>query len=108
MEKKLLLREEQKISIEDWEKTPMAVKKLVVQLSQKVEQLAQQLTELEKSNQKLTEKVNQNSKNSNRPASSDLPQVEKKKGKKTKGKKRGGQPGHQGHKRELYPISSST
>ena len=104
MEKKPQLREKQKISIEDWEKTPIAVKELVVQLSQKIEQLAQQLTELEKSNQELREKVNQNSKNSNRPPSSDLQKVEEKKGKKTKGKKRGGQPGHQGHKRELYPI----
>ena len=80
------------------------MKKLVVQLSQKIEQLEQQLTELEKSNQELTEKVNRNSKNSNSLPSSDLPQVEKKKTKKTRGKKRRGQPGHQGHRRELYPV----
>ena len=103
MENKPLLTQEQKISIEDWAKTPIAVKKLVVQLSQKIEQLEQQLTELEKSNQELTEKVNRNSQNSNSPPSSDLPQVEKKKSKKTKVRKRGGQPGHQGHRRELYP-----
>ena len=104
MENKPLLTGEQKLSIEDWAKTPIAVKKLVVQLSEKIEQLEQQLTELEKSNQELTEKVNRNSKNSNSPPSSDLPQIEKKKSKKTKGKKRGGQPGHQGHRRELYPV----
>ena len=80
------------------------MKKLVVQLSQKIEQLEQQLTELEKSNQELTEKVNRNSQNSNSPPSSDLPQVEKKKSKKTKVRKRVGQPGHQGHRRELYPV----
>ncbi len=104
MGKKPLLTEEQKISIEDWEKTPIAVKKLVVQLSEKIEQLEQKLRELEKSNQELKEKVNRNSKNSNSPPSSDWPQVEKKKSKKTRGKKRGGQPGHQGHRRELYPV----
>ena len=49
----------------------------MVQLSQKIEQLEQQPRELEKSNQELTEKVNRNSKNSNSPPSSDLPQVEK-------------------------------
>ena len=75
MENKPLL---QKISIEYWNLTPIGVKKLVVQLSQKIEQLEQQLTELEKSNQELTEKVNRNSKNSNSPPSSDLTQVEKK------------------------------
>ena len=79
MENKPLLTQEQKISIEDWEKTPIGVKKLVVQLSQKIEQLEQQLRELEKSNQELRETVNRNSKNSNSPPSSDLPQVEKKK-----------------------------
>ena len=104
MGKKPRLTEEQKISIEDWEKTPIAVKELVVQLSEKIEQLEQKLRELEKSNQELTEKVNRNSKNSNSSPSSDWPQVEKKKSKKTRGKKRGGQPGHQGHRRELYPI----
>ena len=58
MENKPLITQEEKISIEDWEKTPIAVKKLVVQLNQKIEKLEQQLTELEKSNQELREKVN--------------------------------------------------
>lgn len=80
------------------------MKKLVVQLSQKIKQLEQHLKELQKSNQELSEKVNRNSKNSNSPPSSDPAKVEKKKTKQTKGKKRGGQPGHQGHRRELYPI----
>lgn len=104
MENKPPLAQQQEIGTEDWKKTPIAVKKLVVQLSQKIEQLEQQLKELQKSNQELTEKVNRNSNNSNSPPSSDSPKVEKKKTKKTKGKKRGGQPGHKGNSRELYPI----
>ena len=58
MENKPPITQEEKISIEDWDLTPIAVKKLVVQLSQKIEKLEQQLTELEKSNQELREKVN--------------------------------------------------
>ena len=54
MENKPLITQKQKISIEDLAKTPIAEKKLVVQLSQKIEQLEQQLTELEQSNQELT------------------------------------------------------
>ncbi len=105
MENKPPLAQQQELSTEDWERTPIAVKKLVVQLSQKIEQLEQQLKELQKSNQELTEKVNSLFQElTPRPPSSDLPQVEKKKTKKTRGKKRGGQPGHQGHRRELYPI----
>ena len=46
MENKLLLSQQQEIDTEDWERTPIAVKKLVVQLSQKIEQLEQQLKEL--------------------------------------------------------------
>jgi transposase len=45
MDEKQLL-ETAGIGTDDWEKTPVSVKKLVVQLGLKVEQLEQQLKEL--------------------------------------------------------------
>ncbi len=45
-----------------------------------------------------------NSENSHSPPASDAPNFEKKKPKKPTGKKRGGQPGHAGHSRPLYPV----
>lgn len=92
------------IDAEDWERTPVSVRQLVVQLSGKIEQLEHKLKELQASNEQLNEKVNRNSKNSHNPPASDAPNVEKSKKKKSTGKKRGGQPGHVGHSRPLYPV----
>ena len=46
------------IDQDDWEKTPVSVRKLVVQLGLKIDQLEQHLKELQVENQQLNEKVN--------------------------------------------------
>ena len=46
---------------EDWEQTPASVRRLVVQLGLKIEQLEQYVKELQASNEQITEKVNRNS-----------------------------------------------
>ncbi len=88
----------------DWEKTPISVKKLVVQLGLKIEQLEQHLKELQVKNQQLNEKINRNSQNSHSPPGADSPNFQNTKKKKKTRKKRGGQPGHRGHSRPLYPV----
>lgn len=103
MEEKQLL-ETAGIGTDDWEKTPVSVRKLVVQLGLKIEQQEQQLLQLQLSNQQLNEKVNRNSQNSHSPPRSDSPNFENPKKKKKTRKKRGGQPGHPGHSRTLYPV----
>jgi transposase len=92
------------IDADDWEKTPVSVKKLVVKLSLKIEQLEQQLLELQVSNQQLNETVNRNSQNSHSPPGSDSPNFLNPKKKKKPRKKRGGQLGHPGRSRTLYPV----
>lgn len=103
MDEKQLL-EMSGIDAEDWERTPVSVRQLVVRLGLKIEQLEQHLKELQASNEQLEERVNRNSKNSHSPPASDSPNVENAKKKKPTGKKRGGQPGHAGHSRPLYPV----
>ena len=98
-----------RINADDWEQTPASVREVLKQLVLKVEQieqLEQRLKELEIENQQLREKVNRNSENSHSPPASDPPNVEKTKKKKSTGKKRGGQPGHAGHSRRLYPVEA--
>ncbi len=95
------------IDADDWEQTPVSVREVVVQLVLKVEQLEQleqRLKELEIENQQLREKINRNSGNSHSPPASDPPNRQKRQKKKPRGKKRGGQPGHRGHSRPLYPV----
>lgn len=92
---------------EDWEKTPASVKKMVELMALRIEILEQQAQGLRAAQQQLEEKVNQTSKNSSSPPSSDPPGFGRKSQKKT-GKKRGGQPGHQGNSRNLYPLEKCT
>lgn len=89
---------------EDWEKTPPSVKKLVEVMGQQIESLEKQLAEVLTLQQQLLEKANRTSKNSSSPPSADPPGFEKKQEKKKNHKKRGGQPGHEGKSRDLYPI----
>lgn len=55
-------------------------------------------------NQLLREQINRTSTNSSQPPSQEPPKGFKTSPKRQSGKKRGGQPGHEGHERPLYPI----
>ncbi|MBE9080541.1 IS66 family transposase [Romeria aff. gracilis LEGE 07310] len=81
----------------DWEATPASVKTLVAAMSDQMAQLSERIAHLE-------EQLSKNSKNSSKPPSSDgfgqPPPAAKSK---SKPRQRGGQPGHPGHRRGLYP-----
>ena len=94
----------QQISAQDWERTPASVKKLVEEMAQHIGQLEKKLAELEAQQQQLLEKINRTSKNSSVPPSSDPPSAPKSQLQRKSGKKRGGQPGHEGHSRSLYSV----
>lgn len=89
---------------EDWEKTPASAKKLVEDMAQRLKKLEEQNAELLAAHQQLLELVNRTSKNSSTPPSQDPPGFENKLRKQKSNKKRGGQLGHKGHSRDLYPI----
>lgn len=98
----------EQISRQDWERTPASVKELVMEMALRIESLEKQLAEVLTVQQQLLEKANRTSKNSSSPPSQDLPGFGKKPGKKKSSKKRGGQPGHEGHSRDLYPLEECT
>jgi len=82
------------ITPEDWQQTPASVRAWVERLGAEVQQLKTAV-------EKLREINNRNSQNSSQPPSQDRP--EQKAGKEPSGppRKRGGQPGHRGHRRML-------
>ena len=83
------------ISDADWEITPESVKRLVGQLLERI-------AALEERQQHLEEQLKRNSKNSSQPPSQDGGLGFKPKPKEPSKKRRGGQPGHEGHQQKLY------
>ena len=79
---------------EDWATTPMAVQQWVLSLLETVAVLQKRVAELE-------ERVNQTSRNSSKPPSSDPPSAPARPTSPPSGRKAGGQPGHPGHGRSL-------
>lgn len=70
-----------------------------------IEALVARVNALEAAVQELTERVQQDSHNSSRPPSSDRPSRKRRsRRRQSSGRAPGGQPGHQGHTRELIPI----
>lgn len=109
------------ITKRDWDRTPQAVRTLLLAQQQQLrlmgirftayekqlaalrEQVAQ-VDDLKAEIAELRERLGQNSSNSSRPPSSDPPSYKPRPPREPKGRKRGGQPGHQGHKRRLLPA----
>jgi transposase len=109
------------ISEQEWERTPQTVRTVLLALQQQVrlmgirftayvkqlatlrEQVAQ-VDDLKAEVAELRERLGQNSSNSSRPPSSDPPSYKAKPEREPKGRKRGGQPGHQGSTRKMVPA----
>jgi transposase len=84
-----------------WNQVPLAAQAAVLAL---VQQYEQRLQALQRKVDQLTERLNQNSTNSSRPPSSDLPHVKRRPPKPSSGRKKGGQPGHARQQRPLVPA----
>lgn len=85
------------VSEGDWLKTPESVKRVT-------ERLLERITELESSNEILTENVNRTSQNSSQPPSLDPEKVEHKKATPPSKRQQGAQKGHEGHHQKLYSV----
>ena len=90
------------ISPEDWAQVPESVLKLIHELVNRMDWLEREMGELRTENELLKEQIARTSANSSQPPSKN-PQGFKPNRKESTGKKRGGQLGHIGHQRKLYP-----
>lgn len=86
------------VTQEDWDATPEPIRRLNAQLLLTVEALRLRVSDLE-------EKLRTNSTNSSLPPSTDRPAPRNREERRRSKRKRGGQPGHEGHQRELVPES---
>jgi transposase/ribosomal protein L29 len=91
------------ISPKDWAQVPESVLNLIAELVQRMERLEKEVAELRTENELLKEQLAKTSENSSLPPSQN-PQGFKPNRKEPTGRKRGGQIGHQGHERKLYPL----
>src|SRR5437899_11837723 len=86
-----------------WERTPSEEQTYIRALEARVEALEAMVQALQEHNRTLQEQLNQTSRNSSRPPSSDPPQHERPRRPRSQ-RRRGGQPGHPGHTRTLIPV----
>src|SRR2546427_1982669 len=88
---------------EVWERTPSEAQAYIRALEARVEALEAMVQALQEHNRALQEQLNQTSRNSSRPPSSDPPQPARPRRPRSQ-RRRGGQPGHPGHTRTLIPV----
>jgi len=94
----------EQISQADWERTPLSVRQVLEALTHRVNQLDAEQQQLRGAYELLQEQVKLNSTNSSQPPSKDRVKGFKPNRKSQSGKKHGGQAGHEGHERPLYPL----
>jgi len=88
---------------EVWERTPPEAQAYIRALEARVETLTSMVHALQEQVGTLQEQLNQTSRNSSRPPSSDLPQQQRPPRPRGQ-RRRGGQPGHPGSTRTLIPV----
>ena len=98
---------ERPFSPELWDQTPAAVQDYIRALEARVTALEAIVQRLEATVQHLTERLQQDSRTSSRPPSSDPPQATAKRPRREpSGRRPGGQPGHEGHTRGVMPVEA--
>jgi hypothetical protein len=90
------------ISPSDWALVPQSILELIYELVRRTDKLEEEMAQLRTENELLKEQVARTSANSSQPPSKN-PQGFKPNRKESTGKKRGGQLGHIGSQRKLYP-----
>ena len=106
MGSELLTSSTLKATPEDWALTPASVLQVVRQVLERVAALEAEVSRLRAENERLREQTQRSSHNSSHPPSSDAPRVPPRQPRPVSGKKRGAQPGHEGHPRTLYAVEA--
>jgi transposase len=99
------MHSETPLSPEVWERLPPEVQVYIRALEARVGALEETVQQLEATVHQVREQLQQNSRTSSRPPSSDPPQVlSQRPRREPSGRRPGGQPGHEGQTRALLPV----
>jgi len=104
MESERLTFSNPEIRSEDWQLTPPSVQQVILHVLERLAVLEEEVSRLHAENERLREQTRRSSRNSSQPPSSDAPSAPPRQPRQSSGKKRGAQPGHEGHQRKLYPV----
>lgn len=85
----------------NWLSTPEPVRQYIAQLESALLEMQQQMGQLEKRTEKLEIQTKKDSRNSNKPPSSDSPYKKNKKKTKKRKRNKGAQKGHKGHRQAM-------
>jgi len=80
------------------------VVEVLLRMDEQIRRLEERVARQDERIAQLERKLNRDSRNSSAPPSSDAPSRAPRRGKDRSGRKRGGQPGHEGHGRDLLPA----
>jgi transposase len=106
MDSELLTSSNLKIPPEEWALTPSSVQQALLRVLERLAALEEEVSRLRAENERLREQTRRSSRNSSQPPSSDAPSVLPRQRRQSSGRKRGAQPGHEGHQRKLYPVEA--
>src|ERR671923_694144 len=104
MDSELLTASNIKIPPKDWALTPSSVQQALLRVLERLAALEEEVSRLRAENERLREQTRRSSRNSSQPPSSDAPSALPGQQRPSSGRKRGAQPGHEGHQRKLYPV----
>src|SRR5689334_20117500 len=93
------------MTVEVWDRLPSEVQALILGLQAEVERLQAKVKALHAQAQDLRAQLNQNSTNSSRPPSTDLPTLKRAPPRSPSGRRPGGQPGHEPQQRPFLPTA---
>lgn len=91
-----------------WDKLPPEAQALILALRAEAAELRAKVQALQQQVHDLQDRLNQNSTNSSRPPSTDLPSVKRRPPRPVSGRRPGGQPGHERRQRLLLPPDHTT